>query len=304
MQSFISDNLIADKLIAAHDGAVALLYIWLCRNGEYSAEKAARDLCMTAKEIENAFEKLKRLEMTPVAAVSDTKPRYTEPEEKLPEYTAQDIVERTASDEGFKAVISECQGIFGRMLSSSDMRTLFGIYDHLGFSPELLCLLLHYCAEVFAAKYGTGRLPTMRSIEKEAYAWANREILTLEQAEEYIVNAAQRRSDAGKIQELLNLRGRPLTATESKYIGAWLDMGFEADALALAYDRTVTNTGALKWGYMNKILLSWHEKGIHTAAEAEEKDSRKPSMSSGGGKNEVDLDYLKAVYEKVKNNNK
>lgn len=302
MPNICPDNLIADKLISAHDGDVALLYIWLCRNGEFSADRAARDLCKTSREIESAFEKLSRLELASPAPVSVKK--LPEPEEKLPEYTANDIVQRSACDDGFKAVIEEAQRIYGRMLSSADMKTLFGIYDHLGFPPELLCLMLNYCAELFAAKYGPGRLPTMRSIEKEAYAWANREILTLEQAEEYIANATQRRSDTGLIQEALNIRGRALSSTESKYINSWLDMGFDAEALAIAYDRTVTNTGSLKWSYMNKIVQSWHEKGLHTADEISEKDSRRPASAGNGEKSDVDLDYLRAVYEKVKNSKK
>ncbi|MDO4815120.1 MAG: DnaD domain protein [Bacillota bacterium] len=302
MLNISPDNYIADKLIAAHDGDVALLYIWLCRNGSFDGDKAARDLCKTAREIEVAYEKLSRLDLGSAAPVKEKK--LIEPEEKLPEYTAKDIVRRSSCDDGFKAVLEEAQRIYGRMLSSSDMKTLFGIYDHLGFSPELLCLMMNYCAELFAEKYGSGRLPTMRSIEKEAYAWANREILTLEQAEEYIANAAARRSDMGKIQEALNIRGRALSATESKYISSWIDMGFDTEALAIAYDRTVTNTGSLKWGYMNKIVLSWHEKGIHTPEEISEKDSRRPASASGTAESDVDLDYLKAVYEKVKNTNK
>lgn len=297
MASLTPDNLTADKLIAAHDGDVALLYIWLCRNGEFNADKAACDLCKTEREIEAAFEKLSRLEFY---KAPEKKP-VIKPEETLPEYTARDIVKRVENGDGFKAVIDEAQRIYGRLLSSADMKTLFGIYDHLGFSPELLCLMLNYCAELTAAKFGSGRLPTMRSIEKEAYNWANLEILTLEQAEEYIAKAAERRSAMGEIKEALGIRGRELSKTESRYVNEWLDMGFGAEVLSVAYDRTVTNTGGLKWNYMDKILRSWQEKGIYSLDDIAEKDSRRPTAKGDSG--EVDLDYLKAVYEKVKKNN-
>ena len=85
-------------------------------------------------------------------------------------------------------------------------------------------------------------------------------------------------------------------------------MGFDAEAVSIAYDRTVTNTGALKWSYMNKILQSWNEKSLHTAAEIEEKDRRAPAPVKGiehsSNVSDADLEYLKAVYEKVKNTNK
>ena len=31
-----------------------------------------------------------------------------------------------------------------------------------------------------------------------------------------------------------------------------------------AYDKTMLKCKELKWPYMNKILCSWHEKGLHT----------------------------------------
>ena len=298
-----ADNSIADKLIAAHDGDVALLYIWLCRNGDFDPDKAARDLCRTSREIEGAYEKLQRLEISDDAHAQAKQPEPLEPEEKMPEYTAKDIVQRSSADGGFKAVLDEAQKVFGRVLSTADMKTLFGIYDYLALPPEVICLLLNHCVEEYAARYGSGRRPSMRYIEKEAYIWANREILTLEQADEYTAAAANRRSKAGKVAEALNIRGRALTATEQKYISSWLDMGFEAAAVEIAYDRTVTNTGSLKWNYMNKILLSWHEKGIHTAADVEEKDRRSAAPLSGtphGNASPADLEHLKAVLDKVK----
>ncbi len=295
------DNSIADKLISAHDGDVALLYIWLCRNGGFDADNAARDLCKTSHEIECAYEKLSRLKLSSEPVKVKT-PLTAESE--VPEYKAEDIIQLAKYDDGVKAVMDQAEEIYGRPLSTTEMRALTALYNHNGIPPEVFCQLLTYCKDLFAAKYGPGRLPTMRCIEKEANIWVNREILTFEQAEEYIANAEYRRSAIGQVQEALNIRGRSLTATESRYVNEWLDMGFDADALAIAYDRTVTNTGALKWGYMNKIVHSWHEKKLHSAKEIEEMDSRSPASAGSGRNSEVDLDYLRAVYEKVKNTNK
>ena len=47
---------------------------------------------------------------------------------------------------------------------------------------DVIFMLIGYCIDVFTEKYGPGRLPSMRSIEKEAYSWANKEIITIEQA--------------------------------------------------------------------------------------------------------------------------
>lgn len=294
----------ADKLIAAHDGDIALLYIWMCRCGAFNAERAARELCMTLSEVNSAHEKLCRMELFEQKSPAPMK-KIPLPAEELPQYTAEDIIKRSDSDPGFKAVLDEAQRKLGRVLSTSDIKTLFGIYDFLALPPDVIFMLLTYCIDTFAAKYGSGRLPSMRSIEKEAYSWANKEILTLEQAEEYIKNAAERRSKLGEVKVSLGIGGRQLTPTETKYINAWLDMGFDCDALSIAYDRTVTNTGSLKWSYMNKIVTSWHEKGLHSVADIEQNDTRpaavKPANEHKSKVTNDELERLRSIYKKVKN---
>lgn len=301
-QNFIPVS-VADKLIAAHDGNVALLYIWMCRCGSFNAERAARELCLTLSEVNSAYEKLCRLELFEgKTAVKEPLPL---PAEELPQYTSEDIIRRSETDSGFRAVLNEAQRKLGRVLSTSDIKTLFGIYDFLALPPDVIFMLLTYCIDSFKAKYGSGRLPSMRSIEKEAYSWANKEILTLEQAEEYIKNAAERRSKLGEVKSALGITGRQLTATEAKYINSWLDMGFDCGTLAVAYDRTVTNTGALKWSYMNKIVTSWHEKGLHSIEDVEQNDTRpsavKPANRHSDKVSNDELERLRSIYKKVKN---
>jgi len=44
----------------------------------------------------------------------------------------------------------------------------------------------------------------------------------------------------------------------------------------------ITNTSKLSPAYMNKILMSWNEKGLHTLAEIQEKDRPVRSRSAAG----------------------
>lgn len=292
-----------DKLIAAHDGDTALLWLWLCRSGVYNGDRAAEELCRTLGEMDRAYEKLCRMGLYPITPDRKETPSY--PAEELPQYTVSDVLRRSSEDGSFKAVLQEAERVLGRSLSSPDMKILFGIYDYLALPTEVIFVLLNYCTELYRQKYGPGRLPSMRSIEKEAYSWANNEILTLEQAEEFIEESRSRRSRAEEIKAALGIRGRELTPTERKYVFSWLDMGFSVDALSVAYDRTVTNTGSLKWNYMNKIVSSWHQKGIHTMQEIEEKDRRTPTPAKNTEPNapasQAELARLRSIYEKVKN---
>ena len=121
---------------------------------------------------------------------------------------------------------------------------------------------MHHCADEARLKFGPGRVPTMRQIEKEAYVWANREIMTFEQAEEYIRSRARLRDAMEDVKRALGIGGRQLSPSERKYIESWLELGFGPEALALAYDRTVTNIGQLKWSYMNKICLLYTSRCV------------------------------------------
>ncbi|MDD6089792.1 MAG: DnaD domain protein [Candidatus Limivicinus sp.] len=325
MQQSPAENLIsfsdAGKLIAAHDGDVALLYIYMRSRG-CDLEGAARELCRTMGEIEAAYEKLRRMGLqvdTPRgpaapesaaarpqavrAKAAQEAPAAAEklpPAEELPEYRTEDIVRRSEEDPAFSAIVAEAQKVLGHLLSSMDMKKLFGIYDYLALPPEVVMELLNYCMSVSRGEDGAGRRPSMRFIEKEAYAWAHMEIFTFEQAEEYIHKSRLRREDLGRVSESLGIHGRKLTPTELKFINSWLDMGFSLELIELAYDRTVTNTGALKWGYMDKVLLSWHEKGLHTPAEVGAKEGRRAAPAHAAPADKpIDMDKLRAALDKM-----
>ena len=79
---------------------------------------------------------------------------------------------------------------------------------------------------------------------------------------------------------LLQIRGRSLTAAEERYAQSWLDLGMDEQMLSMAYERTCLNTGGLNWAYMNKIIQRWHEQGLRTAEDVRNGD-RKTAVPKG-----------------------
>lgn len=270
-----------DKLLCRADGCCALLYLYILRRGRLDAGQAARDLKRTAREIDAAVAALREMGLLAPAAPAARK--LPAPDE-LPEYTAQEVSRRSGEDAGFQAVVAETQRTMGRMLSGAELKTLLGLYDYLGLPAEVILLLVNHCVEEFREKYGPGRLPTLRRIEKEAYVWANREIMTLRQAEEYLQALADRRGVVARVKTLLQIRDRELTPTERRYVDGWLELGFPLEALELAYDKTVVGTGKLQWKYMDSILQSWHGKGLHTPEEIAAGDTRPASGPAAGAR--------------------
>lgn len=276
----------ADRLLAMGDGGCALLYLYALRNnGSFTAAKAARDLRHTEAEIAGAAERLRKEGLFS----GGERDRLPLPPEELPQYRAEEVAAAAKKDSGFTAVLEETQKLMGKNLSRSEVDTLFGIYDYLGLPPEVIILLVNYCIETTRERMGPGRLPSMRTVEKEAYTWFNREIMTLEQAEEYLLLRRRRTGQLSEIKAVLQINSRNFSATERGYVESWLDMGFDSEAIALAYDKTVVKTGTLQWKYMNSILNSWHGKGLHTVDEITEGDRRDaPVPARSGGRDDTE----------------
>ena len=82
-------------------------------------------------------------------------------------------------------------------------------------------------------------------------------------------------------------------------------MGYGAEALAIAYDRTVVGTGKLAWAYMDKIVKSWYEKKLFTSAEIEKGDSRTIARGRTAGESAPrraggdDLDRLEKILKNI-----
>lgn len=254
----------ADKLLALCDGTCALLYLYALRNnGSFSSKAAATALNRTEAEITKSATVLQSHGLFSPGSRSP----LPAPADELPEYTAEDIALRSRENGEFPAVLAEAQKILGKTLSGADVKTLFGIYDYLRLPAEVMLLLINHCVEMTRERSGPGRLPSMKAIEKEAYVWFNREILTLELAEEYLQKRRVLAGAFGEMRRILQINGRGFTATERQYVESWLEMGFDPEAIAIAYDRTVVKTGGLQWKYMNSIIASWNTKGLRTADE-------------------------------------
>ena len=141
----ISDQA-ADRLIAAHDGDVALLYLYRLRHGGLDEEAAARDLCRTLQDIRGAEEKLRRMGLTQGESPGPARVAPA-PEEALPQYTKAEIAGRSRDNRALEVIYAEAAQVLGRTLGANDMRVLLGMYDYLSLPPEVILVLLHYCEE-------------------------------------------------------------------------------------------------------------------------------------------------------------
>ncbi len=266
-QHITIDAQAARRLIAAGSGDAALVYLHLASGG--APDTAMQQLRLDERRFEFASATLRQLGLWP-----EEEKKHLQPAE-APVYTEEDLAREYASGEEFSDMVGETQRRLGRMLSTEELKILLSIYRYLGLAPEVISILVNYCIQRARAR-GKARMPSIRTIEKEAYRWADDGIDTMEEAAVYVQRQLQLQSKAGRVHDILQLGERKFTPGEEKLVLAWLDWGFGEGEIRLAYEKTCMNTGGLRWPYINSILKSWHEQGLTTLQSIETGD-RQPS---------------------------
>ena len=273
------------KLLGAASADGALLYIYLKAGNEPATAAAA--LNMNESRINCAMATLRQLGLW-----QEEKQQRILAGER-PVYSERDVLEADSSDMEFKALRGEVERLLGRNLNTEELKILLGFIRYLGLPADVISVLICYCKDR-ARQRGSLRNPSLRTIEKEAYAWAEQGIDNLEEAAAFIQAQNVRNSRMSRLQNQLQIRGRNLTAAEERYARSWLEMGFEDEVITMAYERTCLNTGSLKWPYMDRILQRWHEAGLHTA-DAVKNGDRKPGSAAPQGQRQLDADEQAAI---------
>ncbi|MBQ3403867.1 MAG: DnaD domain protein [Oscillospiraceae bacterium] len=291
----------AEKLLQSGDGDAALLYIYIIKNkGAFSAARASAELGKSTAMIEISAGKL--AEMGLLISVDRIIGRDSS------ELTQEELQAAAESDPAFPALVQESQSAMGRLLSGDELRILYGLYSESAFPPELIVLLIKWCMEEFERRR-SGRMPGLRYIQRTAAEWERLGIYSVRSAEEYIERQRALRSSIGEVKKILGISDRTLAAPERDFIVRWMDMGFGPEAIELAYNRTVLNTGKLAWPYMDRIISKWAEKGLLSVDRIKAEDRKlRPKERPGDGPSKprehsvtaADMDKLRRMREKIR----
>lgn len=274
------------KLLAAANADAALLYLYVSAGN--NLEGAEEDLHFGAGRLNCAGATLRQLGL-----IQEDKTCHVAPGER-PNYSENDVLDAMDGSASFRGLYGEVQRLLGRSLNTEELKILLGFVRYLGLPADVITMLICYCKER-ARERGSIRNPSLRTIEKEAYAWAERGIDTMEEAAAFIQTQNVRNSRVRKLMGILQIRGRKLTTAEERYANNWLDMGFDEDAVSMAYERTCLNTGGLNWNYMNKILLRWHEKGLHDMESIKSGDQKPAAKNASGQLGEAELEAIQKL---------
>ena len=273
------------KLLSAASADACLLYIYLKSGND--PDQAEEILGISQSRMSCAAATLRQLGLW---SGEKTAPIMAG---ERPNYSERDVLAAGDLDNSFRSLCGEVQRLLGRNLNTEEMKILLGFVRYLGLPADVIVVLICYCKDR-ARQMGKLKGPSLRTIEKEAYAWAEQGIDTMEEAAAYIQGQNMKHTRMSRLMAMLQIRGRSLTAAEERYASRWLEMGMDEEVISMAYERTCLNTGGLNWAYMNKILERWHEAGLHTVQQVQNGD-RKPGAQAPAGQRQLDADEIAAI---------
>ncbi len=263
-----------ERLVRCGSGDAALLYLELQRHtGSVTAQSLQHRLRWSQLRLRTAESELRK-----AGLLQGETPPAPEMAEERPSYTAADLSEMLQGDGDFKMLIGAVEEKLGKRLKTADLQILAGLYDDVGLPTDVIYLLVSHCTARIQRRYGQGRRPTMRQVEKEGYYWARLGLFDQDSAGKYLQSCARQDEEMGQYMRALGLGDRRAVESEEKYLRAWMDWGFTPDAVAMAYDKTVFYKKELNWRYLNGILRRWHDQGWHTAEDVQQGDRPKAAQ--------------------------
>lgn len=182
-----------------------------------------------------------------------------------PRVSAGEVMNEMKVNPAMKDTVSMAEQLLERPLSSREISSIYDFMSWYGMDGNLVLMLLEYCVSIDKKNFAY--------IEKVAESWHREGINDIKSAEAVIKRATEEKKFASQCMKIFGLE-RGFSSSELKYVNSWkTDYGFTASMVECAYEVTVKNTGKLAFAYMNKVLTSWHQKGIKTPKDIKEKDT-------------------------------
>lgn len=250
---------IIDKILSASSPDCALLYLYISRQKkDFSPSKAVKDLGFTKERYEKTI-----FELTCIQVIAQEKKEPQKPSlyyEEKPKYTSS-ALRSAREDPKFSAVCDTAENMLGKTLTEGMFRSLLYIYDRLELPADVIIELLVYLK--------TNKKNNIRStdIENEARLWVDMGVVTYADVTKYIENKYAQKPLIEAMMQALKIYDRELSATEERYITAFINYGFTSDVVALCAEKTIASLNKFSFQYLNKILLNLKEQRLFTVEQ-------------------------------------
>ncbi len=209
------------------------------------------------------------IEVETPAAIEEAKPKT---KAIVPKITISEVAKLCKEDPYVAFVLSEAERILGKTFTTADTETVVWLTSYVGIPPEVLVTVMEYCAGI--------EKRNLRYIQKTAIEWFDSGIDTVEAAEERIHVLNEAKSWEGIVKHALEIYGRNLVTKEKALCENWRLYKISEELIHFAYEKCIEKTGKLSFPYINKILMSWHQKGFKTLDEAKNENKAEITASA------------------------
>ena len=280
-------DMIAEALSLDGDDVKDAMIFWaerglLVKDGQTPAAAPAGGAEAEKKKESTDVKKEKK-----VADVAVSRPSY------------EDVAKRIKESDEVVVLLQEAQAVLGRTIGYDGQSVIIQMLDSYGLPPEVILMAIEYSLSLKKSGWA--------HIGRVAKRWSEMEIDTLEGAMEYIEEHNIVDETWAKLRELTEITNRNPTEKQRKYMVAWVkEYGYSVDIIYRAYEESIDNTGKISMPYMDKIIRSWHEKGLKTLSDIQNerakwetekknrfsKDRKKADKSEGEASYDID-EYMK-----------
>lgn len=176
--------------------------------------------------------------------------------------THEQISIRCNECEEFKALFQEAQMRLGKTIGYEGQSILIMLHDSYDLPVEVILMLIEY-----AKSKGKTGYKYIASVGKE---WSEKEIDSLEAAEEYIKEQNETSEVWKAFKEASGAKNTNPTAKQRRFLKRWSkELGFSIEMILLACEISIDNTEKTSLEYMDRVLTSWKSKEISTPAQVE-----------------------------------
>ncbi len=198
--------------------------------------------------------------------------------------TYEEICTRIGESENIRILLNEAQLSLGRTVGTGDQSSLILLHDYYGLPVEVILCICHYAAT-------KGKATNMNYIYKIGVDWSQREIDTIEAADEELKSIEKTSAVWAQFCKESGIKNTVLTSSNEKYFSQWIkEWEFSVQMIVLAYEEMTAHTEKISFSYMHKILSGWYKKDIRTPEKAEEDKKNfilaqeKKALEKSGGK--------------------
>ena len=171
-----------------------------------------------------------------------------------PNYSPSQITQLSESED-VKFLLNTIELYLERFLTQDDIQLVLYIYESIGFSKELIIHLYDYCI--------SKNKKSNAYIEKVALSWAEVGIDTVEKAEQATIVYESYFNAVNKAFALNRAPGN----SERQFLKRWGSYNFPISLIEEACNRTLLQAGKPDFKYADKILRTWHEKGVTSLSD-------------------------------------